>query len=271
MTPGAELAGVDRARQERTGAEPAYSSRRPIALLPVELNVAVPVREFRVRNLLALDRGQVIETQWGFVQTGSPNDVQAAGQEIAEIRGEVMTLANTSYQGQYIFAGTQTASAPFSTSMSTNPAKTSYSGDSNLTYLRLPNGQKIQLNVPGNQIFQGPGVKDVFAALNNLIADNSSGTVNQAQAATDIQALTTALNYVSQQRVLIDNSITSLAAASEAVTNEKTQLTVAQTNLMQADVAEVATRLLLPETQQSALQAVIVHLSSASNSLFSKL
>jgi len=65
MTPGAELAGVDRARQERTGAEPTYSSRRPIALLPVELDVAVPVREFRVRNLLALDRGQVIETQWG--------------------------------------------------------------------------------------------------------------------------------------------------------------------------------------------------------------
>ena len=37
----------------------------PVALLPVELDVAVPVREFRVRDLLALDRGQVIETQWG--------------------------------------------------------------------------------------------------------------------------------------------------------------------------------------------------------------
>ena len=37
----------------------------PVSLLPVELDVAVPVREFRVRDLLALDRGQVIETQWG--------------------------------------------------------------------------------------------------------------------------------------------------------------------------------------------------------------
>jgi flagellar motor switch/type III secretory pathway protein FliN len=36
----------------------------PIARLPVELDVAVPVREFRVRNLLALEPGQVIETQW---------------------------------------------------------------------------------------------------------------------------------------------------------------------------------------------------------------
>ena len=37
----------------------------PVALLPVELDVAVPVRDFRVCNLLALERGQVIETQWG--------------------------------------------------------------------------------------------------------------------------------------------------------------------------------------------------------------
>lgn len=38
--------------------------RGPIARLPVELDVAVPVPEFRVRNLLALEPGQVIETEW---------------------------------------------------------------------------------------------------------------------------------------------------------------------------------------------------------------
>lgn len=37
----------------------------PVALLPVELDVTVPVREFRVRNLLALEPGQLIESQWG--------------------------------------------------------------------------------------------------------------------------------------------------------------------------------------------------------------
>jgi flagellar motor switch protein FliN/FliY len=36
----------------------------PVARLPVELDVAVPVRNFRVRNLLALEPGKVIETQW---------------------------------------------------------------------------------------------------------------------------------------------------------------------------------------------------------------
>jgi flagellar motor switch protein FliN/FliY len=36
----------------------------PLVRLPVELDVALPVRDFRVRNLLALEPGQVIETQW---------------------------------------------------------------------------------------------------------------------------------------------------------------------------------------------------------------
>jgi len=35
-----------------------------VGRLPVELEVAVPVREFRVRDLLSLERDSVIETQW---------------------------------------------------------------------------------------------------------------------------------------------------------------------------------------------------------------
>jgi len=43
-------------------AEPVFSA--PIPQLPVELGVGIPVREFRVRQLLALAPGQVIETRW---------------------------------------------------------------------------------------------------------------------------------------------------------------------------------------------------------------
>lgn len=35
-----------------------------IGRLPVELEVTVPVRNFRVRNLVALEKGAVIESQW---------------------------------------------------------------------------------------------------------------------------------------------------------------------------------------------------------------
>jgi flagellar motor switch protein FliN/FliY len=36
-----------------------------VARLPVELDVSVPVRGFRVRNLLALEPSQLIESDWG--------------------------------------------------------------------------------------------------------------------------------------------------------------------------------------------------------------
>jgi flagellar motor switch protein FliN/FliY len=35
-----------------------------VSRLPVELDVSVPVRDFRVRNLLAIEAGRVIESQW---------------------------------------------------------------------------------------------------------------------------------------------------------------------------------------------------------------
>lgn len=199
--------------------------------------------------------------------TKNASDVKAIANQLAGILREVESLANSNYQGQYIFAGGKTTTQPFSTSSSTTPGVTTYYGDGNVNYLVTPNGQRIQLNVPGDQIFVGSG--GVFGVLNSLIADFSTGTVNPSQTAQDTEALTSALNYVSQQRVQIDNSITQVSAAGDAVTNEMTQLKSAQTELMQADIATVATQLSLLKTQQTALESVIVQLGSGS--LFDKL
>lgn len=203
--------------------------------------------------------------------TMNASNVRSIGNQISGILDEVQSLANTSYLGQYLFAGGETSTVPFSTSTVTSPATTSYSGDATINNLVLPNGQKIQLNVPGDQIFLGAGTNSVFGALNALVADYSSGSVNTQQATSDTAALSTALNYVSQQRVTLDNSMTQLTAASDAATSEQTQLTAAQTNLMQADIPSVSTQLSLAETQQTALEDVIAQLDSTSNSLFSKL
>jgi flagellar motor switch protein FliM len=63
----------------------------PLARLPVELDVAVPVREFRVRNLLALEPGQVIETRWanGKDMPLSAGEVQLAWSEFEVIDAQL--------------------------------------------------------------------------------------------------------------------------------------------------------------------------------------
>jgi flagellar hook-associated protein 3 FlgL len=201
--------------------------------------------------------------------TMNAGDRQSVANQLAGIRSEVLALANSNYQGQYIFAGSSNSRAPFTLSSANSPATIAYSGDEGVNYLETPNGQRIQLNVPGDQIFSGAGANNVFAALDNLIADYSTTTINTAQAVSDTTALGSALNYVSQQRVTIDNSLTEVSSASNAVSNEQTQLTGAQTSLMQADVAKVSTQLSLSQTQQTALEDVIAQIGSGS--LFDKL
>src|SRR5271157_4940536 len=54
--------------------------------------------------------------------TMNSSDVQSIGNQISGILNEVQSLANTNYQGQYIFAGGQTSTTPFTTSTATSPA-----------------------------------------------------------------------------------------------------------------------------------------------------
>jgi flagellar hook-associated protein 3 FlgL len=200
--------------------------------------------------------------------TLNSSQLQSISTQLAGIRDEIVSLANTSYQGQYVFGGSLTSSAPFAIDSSASPATTTYSGDENVNYLQTPNGQSIQLNLPGDQIFTTSGSNSALQALNNLIADFSSGS-STSSAVTDLQSLNTALNYISQQRVTLDNSLTRLTAATDAITTEQTQLTTAQTTLMQADLATISSKLSLNKSQQTALESVISALGSGS--LFDKL
>ena len=200
--------------------------------------------------------------------TLNSSQLQAVSNQLAGIRDEVQSLANTSYLGQYIFAGGRTSTAPFITSSGSTPAVTTYGGDSNINLLQTPNGQTIQLNLPGDQIFTAGGANNVFAALNQLIADFSTGA-STATSVTATEALNSALNYVSEQRVTLDNSLVRLTAASDAVSSENLQLTSDQTSLMQADLPQISTQLSLSETQQTALEDIISQLGSGS--LFQKL
>ena len=61
------------------------------ARLPVELDVSVPVKDFRVRNLLALEPGQVIETRWanGVDMPLASGEVQLAWSEFEVVDSQL--------------------------------------------------------------------------------------------------------------------------------------------------------------------------------------
>jgi len=82
---------VPAARQAEEGEAITFSEQ--VTRLPVELDVAVPVRDFRVRHLLALGPGQLVESQWGHGEDVplAAGDVQLAWSEfeVAETRLQV--------------------------------------------------------------------------------------------------------------------------------------------------------------------------------------
>jgi flagellar hook-associated protein 3 FlgL len=194
--------------------------------------------------------------------TLNASDMESISNQLSGIRDEVLSLANTTYLGQYLFSGSEGTTQPYTLDTSSSTSVATYQGDDDVSYLETPNGQKIQLNFPGSQIFSASG-SNVLGTLNSLIADFSSGTASPTAEA-DTEALDTALSYVSQQRVLLDNSLSRLSSAESYTQSESTQLMAAQTTLLQANVGQVATQLSTAETQQAALSQVIATLGKQS-------
>jgi flagellar hook-associated protein 3 FlgL len=209
--------------------------------------------------------------------TLNASDLQSIASQLTGIRDEVLSLANTTYMGQYVFGGSKGTAAPYTLNPGTsgNPDTVTYNGDTVVSHILAPSGQQIQLNVPGSQLFggtstAGSSATNVLQALNQLIADYSSGTAAPTSAA-DTTALSSALSYVSQQRVTLDNSITQLQSAQSYTQTEGTQITAVQTNLLQTDMAKASTQLGLAETQQAALTQVVNLLEQNNGNLFSLL
>ena len=200
--------------------------------------------------------------------TQDSDNLKTIATQLSGIRDEVLSLANSSYLGRYIFAGSQGGTTPFTLDESTAPATATYNGDDDVSYVNTPNGHTIQLNVPGDQIFTAAGAS-VLGSLNTLINDFASGTASSTSVA-DLNSLRGALGYVDQQRTIIDNSISQFTAASNYGSSESLQLQSAQNSLLQTDTAQVASQLSSAETQQAALTQVIAAIDQQ-GTLFSAL
>ncbi len=187
--------------------------------------------------------------------TANSSDLTSLSQQLAGIRDQVVSLANTSYQGTYIFAGSQGNVQPFTVDSSTTPATTTYSGDSQSNTVTTENGQQLQISLPGSAVFSSPGA-DVMSALNNLIADFSSGTASSTATA-DIGTLQSVLGNVSQQQSILGSSLDRIESASSYAQTDATNRTAAASTLVASDPATVATQLSAAETQNQALMNVI--------------
>lgn len=190
----------------------------------------------------------------------------AIAQQVSDLRDSVVSLANTSYQGKYLFGGSQGNTQPFSQTAAVTPALATYHGDAIITNITTPEGLKVQTNLPGSAVFQASGA-DLLGSLNQLVADISSGS--STSIATDTAAVTAALQNVSTQRSVLGSSLNRLNSNSNYAQTQKATLQAQQSSLLSADTAQVATDLKSAEVQRQALLSVVAAVQQ--NNLFNYL
>jgi flagellar hook-associated protein 3 FlgL len=181
--------------------------------------------------------------------TNNTQNRQAIAQEIQGIQQEILGLANTTYDGQYLFSGTATTTQPYVADPSSVSGVT-YNGNNNINSVEISEGQAMPINLPGSQLFSN-ATTNVFQSLQDLYtALNTNGDVGSAT--TEVQ---NALNYVSTQQTFYGNSVDRLNNAQTFLTQEQTQLSVTESSTLAVDMATAVTNLSQTITTQQALLA----------------
>ena len=117
--------------------------------------------------------------------------------QVQHMRQELFDAANAMVDGKYIFAGYQESTKPFTVNGAYVPGGYDpnnsatwpyiYNGDANPTYLEITPGEKIQVNLTGNDLFFGdadndgavdPGRVNIFATVTNLMEDIRNGDMS---------------------------------------------------------------------------------------------
>jgi flagellar hook-associated protein 3 FlgL len=95
-------------------------------------------------------------------------------QDVASIRDQVLQISNYQLNGEYLFAGDLTDTAPFD-------AAGVYNGDNGNAEYMIGENAQVDIAADGSAIFQG--ASDIFAVLDTLetelIAGNPTGITNQ--------------------------------------------------------------------------------------------
>lgn len=185
--------------------------------------------------------------------TNSTQNMQSIAQQVQGIQSQILQLANTSYQGNYIFAGTLTSTTPF-TLNSGSPDGVTYNGNTDVNSVEIAPGNNVQTNVPGSQLFQGTG-GDVFGALQQLITALQSGNSAAAGAATT--QLGTSLSYLSQQRVFYGNAVDQMNSNQTFLQTEQVNLQTEANTVDGANLAQAATNLSQSQVTQNAALAAL--------------
>lgn len=187
----------------------------------------------------------------GANSTVNASDRAALAAEVQGIQSQLVSLANLSYQGNFIFAGTANQATPYLLD-STSPSGVRYVGNSGVNRVTVGDHLTVATSLPGSQMFSAPG-NDVFQAVQDLITSLQSGS----NIDTAISEVSGAYHHINAQRVFYGNGINQLNSQQTYLASETTQLAEQQNTLGGADLSKVLSDLVNAQTaRQATLEAI---------------
>jgi len=183
--------------------------------------------------------------------TVSASDRAAIANEVQGIQSELVGIANLTYQGNFVFAGTATQTAPYVLD-SSSPSGVQYVGNDGVNQVTVGDHLTLATNLPGDQLFSAPG-SDMFQALQDLVTSLQSG--NNIETA--VNEVSTAYQYINTQRVFYGNAVNQLNSQQTYLNSQTTQLATQQNNLDGTDLSKVLSDLVNAQTsRQATLEAI---------------
>jgi flagellar hook-associated protein 3 FlgL len=184
----------------------------------------------------------------------------ATAQQIDQIQNQLLALANTKGSSGYLFGGTATGTAPFSSTGTFN-------GNAQTTSIEIADGVTAQSNVSGADAFTAAGGTDVFAALSafsTALKSNNTTGINNA-----ITSMQSANSQVLAARVSAGTMESRMQSATSVITNALTTATTTLQSEQGADVAQVYSELSAAQTSYQASISVNSEILSTLSSRFS--
>ncbi len=208
-------------------------------------------------SIIVMTRAISLGTQ-GANGTLSQANRDAIAIEIDTLRDQLLALANTSFRGVYLFAGTAVDVQPFVLD-GAQPSGIRYDGNINVNDIEITEGQLLQVQVPGSQIF-ADAAADLFGALTDL----SVALRTDTNVAAAVDQIGVAFRHLNAERAFYGTTLASLNNSEAFLDREKIQLRQRENDLVADDFAASASEFTSAETARNAILAVGSRISQLS-------
>ncbi len=186
--------------------------------------------------------------------TSSPTEREAIAQELDGIKDQLAALANTSYQGQKVFAGFA-ANAVVKVG-----GNWTWAGDTNAVQRRVSPDLLVQVNGDGSSIFGFSGPNNVFSTLTTAAANVRSGNI-AALSTSDLGNIDAAETNITSGLAATGARTNLIEAAKSTGQNQIAVLKDSRSSLEDVDVAQAALDMQLAQTGYQAALAAAGRLS----------